>query len=745
MKKIGPTQAAALFVLLSVFMMTFAGNVFAEDLTAPSFSAEGGIYPSAFELRLSGTGNIYYTLDGSEPNVRSYLYTEPIIIDPKPLSPRSVQGRVAQDRIEPGVVVKAVCADGAGNLSEVVTNTYFVSDKIRDISSKVPVIAVSAAPHDLWDEREGIYTNYDYEHNVPAYVEYFDNNGEGFERGVEIKVGGHGSRSEAKKSLRIYFTKGGANGSKYLEYDLIEGTDRNFYDGGAVKKYGKVTLRISDWYYSDLKDVTAQKIGEFMRPDTANSTPAAVFLNGEFWGIYECREQYDNRYFDYHYEGIGKDDIIYLNRDWTNENERVTLPDTGDVYTERLTYEEGPAEDEALYRDIFNYTKYLMLHASEGDNYAELAAYVDIDEFIDYIFVYLYTDNIDWPGNNFKFWRTTAERSNGDTYGADGKWRFIIHDFDLAFDDAGHDTLEYAVGSNQDDTSPRQPQFAAKELDGLFRCEKFRNAFAQRAAAYMSTAVSEENMARIVSKLIAERESVKAYDLMRWNTMSGTSAERLNSWRDYTSAKYLNFAAARNNSFPVMIENFCKKHYGSEITRSADFDFCINSGHASVSVSGAVIRESLYGDGANSFKTRQFAGIPVTISAETEDGYKVSSITVTGPAGTETFLSDSVTITPEAGSYSVILNVEAGDAPQKEVKDFFLARSARLTRMLSGEKLPIDLFTEDGEKLFGFEVASDSDCVSVGENNVITAQKKGSAKLSVRYGNMKKEFTVLIR
>lgn len=49
----------------------------------PEFSIQEGYYSSVQPLKMTafGTGNIYYTLDGSEPNEDSQLYTAPIVLD----------------------------------------------------------------------------------------------------------------------------------------------------------------------------------------------------------------------------------------------------------------------------------------------------------------------------------------------------------------------------------------------------------------------------------------------------------------------------------------------------------------------------------------------------------------------------------------------------------------------------------------------------------------------------------------
>lgn len=734
------------FLMLCIMLTGVIFHAAENDMLAPVFSHEGGIYSEAFTLTLDGNGEaVYYTLDGSVPDKNSTLYTGPIEVDPKKLSPRSVQGRVSQERWEKGVVVRAVSFNSDFNwYSPVETNTYFVSDKVAELNKNVPVVAISGNPYDFWDQNEGIYTNYEYEHNILGYVEYFDNNGEGFERSLELKVSGHGSRSNPKKSIRLYFTKGDTEGRKNLEYDMVEVADKNFYDTSKVKKHGKITFRISDWAETDLRDPVAQRITDFMRPDTAASTPAALFINGEFWGIYEAREQYDNRYLDYHYEDIDKDDVIFLDRDWTTENYTYTLSDNGYQAIERMLYEEGPEEDEEYYRDQYNYVQYLMLNAEDEAMYKELTGYVDIDNLIDYLFVYMYCDNIDWPGNNFKFWRTSMERSNGDVYAADGKWRFMVHDFDLAFDGVNNNTMEYVLKSNLPETEARHPEFVSKVLEGIFKNEEFRNRFAQRSAAYLNSAVSVENITKITEDLIKDREAVKGYDLMRWNNMSGTFNQRLDAWRERVRSKFVNFATGRNPYFEKMVSDFYKKYYKSEIGETTSFSFEIDADKASVDVDGAIIRERFYSGKAESFTTNQYTNIPVTISAECKEGYVVKSITVNG----EKFDDDSVTIVPEKKDYAVSFEIVEGTKQEKTVAEISVIREGRFKLMKVDEKLPVEVMAKytDGtsERVFGYTVTSETNSVAVGENGVVTAKTPGSGNMIVTYQGVKTNFTAVV-
>lgn len=742
MKKVTSALLAICILLTGVISYVYAEEI---EVKAPLFSCEGGIYTESFMLNIDGGGNkVYYTLDGSLPDEKAHFYTEPIEIAALKVSPRSIQGRVAQQRWEKGIVVRAVCIDAFGNASDVVTNTYFVSHKIKELGANVPIVAISGNPYDFWDSKEGIYTNYEYEHNILGYVEYFDNNGEGFERSLELKVSGHGSRSNPKKSIRLYFTKGDTEGRKNLEYDIVEIADKNFYDTDKVEKHGKITFRISDWAETDLRDPMAQRITDFMRPDTAASTPAMLFINGEFWGVYETREQYDNRYLDYHYEDIDKDDVIFLDRDWTTENYTFTLSDNGYQGIERILYEEGPEEDEEYYRDQFNYVQYLMLNAEDEDMYNELCGYVDIDNLIDYLFVCLYCDNIDWPGNNFKFWRTSIERSNGDVYAADGKWRFMVHDFDLAFDGVTNNTMEYMLKSKLPETDARHPGFVAERFDGLFKNEEFRNAFAQRAMAYLNSAVSVDSIKAITEDMIKARESVKGYDLLRWNNMSGTYTMRLESWKERARSKFSNFAENRNPYFEKMVSDFYKKYYNSSIGETTGFEFEIDKDKASVDVDGAVIRESFYGDTAKNFKTNLYTNIPVTISAECKDGYFVKAIIVNGDRNEGQF----VTLTPEKKDYKISFEIAEGESAENSIAQIAVMRKERFKKMQVGEKLPVEVlgyYSAIGvDRVFGSEISCDSDIIEIGENGVIVAVKAGEATLTVKYGDLKENINIKI-
>ncbi len=606
---------------------------------APVFSLESGIYVGKPEVTITGE-NVYYTTDGSLPTTSSTKYTEAIRLSQQTKTLTQWSGSQSEALTVPQATVIRAASIVNGVSSDVVTRTYFVGSDIVQPLGNIPLVSLVVTPYDLWDSSNGIYTNYSYEHKVPAVIQHIDTSGNlAYDKSIDIKVSGNGSRNQAKKALRIYTEK-----KKPIKYDLIPGTTKNYLDSSSVQEFYKVTFRISDWTNTNLRDVVAQKLAEFTRVDTANSAPVALFLNGEYWGLYECREQYDNKYIASHYD-IDDDDVVFFDRDWTLSPQYDKLSDTGTVYIDKLEYSEGPADNEAIfgesyYRDQWRYVQSLVVEQDITDPavYSEFCANVDIDNFIDYLIVYIFCANDDWPGNNFKFWRITENKIDPDVYGADGKWRFMVHDFDIAFESRGHDTLRLSAVSTLNESEARHPEFATRLLGGLLKNKSFRNELAQRTLAYGSTYMGGESMNAIINKLVSERESGKYADMMRWNL--GTFNNRINVWKDNV-AYFETCATDRGGRLKTMYIDLLNTNYNAGISGSATVT--TSSADRDYQISGVMLKPD------NGFTVQLFSGIPAEIEAE---GAK---ITVSSGSDSYTGL-ESLSFSPKNGnSYTLTI------------------------------------------------------------------------------------------
>lgn len=60
-----------------------------------------------------------------------------------------------------------------------------------------------------------------------------------------------------------------------------------------------------------LRDALFQRLSEPLYCDYMESQPVMVFINGEFWGMYNARERYDDKYFKAHY-GIQEENLVLL-------------------------------------------------------------------------------------------------------------------------------------------------------------------------------------------------------------------------------------------------------------------------------------------------------------------------------------------------------------------------------------------------------------------------------------------------
>ena len=659
--------------IVTVLLMLLWGISVQAAPEAPVFSLNGGVYEEAITVSLTGEGDIYYTLNGDVPTTASSKYTEPFVIEPTTTMPPK------------GTTIRAAVIKD-GETSYVSSNTYFVGTGIWDYVGEYPFVNLIATQYDLWDSSNGIYTNYDYEHKVPGVFHYITTEGQTeINRTIEMKVSGHGSRSAAKKSLRVYFKKTDPTQSKLLKYDLIPG------DG--VDTYSKVTFRISDWQSTNLRDLLAQKIAENTRVDIAHSVPMVLFLNGEYWGLYECREQYDKDYLEEHY-GIDGDNIVFLDRDWTMPIDYTEY--NGVTYIDKLEYSEGPEDDnedgvlgETYYRTQWAYVKSLVLDNdfASDEVYEEFCSVVDVDNLIDYMIVYMHAGNDDWPGNNMKFWRVTEESIDPTVYGMDGKWRFMVHDFDISYENTYHNTLYLSTMQKDDNSQARHPKFATDLFEGLFKNADFRNEFAQRSMVYLRTFMKGTNIAAILDEMVAEREAGKAADVARWNLGS------VDGWKNNVN-NLKNFASGRPTPFRNQLTEVFNTYYNAGITGVCLFN--ISGGEASIN--GGKVTD---GD-----ELKMFSGIPVRIEAE--DSY----IVAVGD-GVARVNFGTMTFTPN-GDYKITIKKVEAAIVKAEVKSEKLSVWVEVDETIHPvAKLYAAGYNEDGDVIFAKELEIDNPTLMV--------------------------------
>lgn len=180
-------------------------------LDAPLFSHDTGFYKEEFLLDLiiedkDEDKKVYYTLDGSEPTLNSFLYSRPISIN---------------ETDNHATIVRAKVLTEQNTMSETVTKTYFTNKNI-DTRFDLPIFSLVTDPENLFDEEKSIYTeqnahNRSSDWESPVHIDYFEPNGTlllTLNAGIRIHDGW--SRGNPQKSLQLYAK------SEYSPQDLFE-------------------------------------------------------------------------------------------------------------------------------------------------------------------------------------------------------------------------------------------------------------------------------------------------------------------------------------------------------------------------------------------------------------------------------------------------------------------------------------------------------------------------------------------
>lgn len=324
---------------------------FADEI---SVSVPGGFYPSIVTVELSaGDSKIYYTLDGSDPDINSTEYLSSI-------------------SIQKTSVLKAISVKDNYLPTPAIYQTYLINE-ITDL----PVISLSSDPKNLFDFRTGIYTNYEEEWEKPAHVEFFDDDSNiGFSENVGINIYGGYTRSFAQKSFGVKFKS--EYGNNKLEYDL--------FPGFRLKTFKSFILRNSgnDFDYTHIRDAVMHKLIKDLDIDYLEYRPATTYINGEYWGIYNIREKISEHYI------ANRHNVDPDNIDMMEGGERAVIHG-----------------DNIHYQKLIDYISTNDMATDEA--YSFIDSMIDLDECLLYFAAQIYFNNQDWPGNNIKYWRERTE------------------------------------------------------------------------------------------------------------------------------------------------------------------------------------------------------------------------------------------------------------------------------------------------------------------------------------------------
>lgn len=415
------------------------------------------------------------------------------------------------------VKVRAYSVDEQCWSEKIWTNTYLI-----DPSYTMSVMSLTVSEELLFDEETGIYMpgavmeeylrseqekpedkrlwkgNYSNDQKVSGNLEYFVDGQRVMEDEVTLRICGAASRGNAQKSFAVY-AWGKDNQFSYPVFG-DKYTDRN---GNVMEEFSSLRLRAfgNDWRRSMFRDALSQELVKDLDLGTQAYRPCILLINGEYFGIYEIRENRDSEFYERHF-GISQGNLAKVD---VNE----LSDDTADCYGEEFIR-------------LVEYAETTDLNSLE--NYEWLEQHLDIEQFIDYMITQQYLYNIDWPPNNTIVFRSIDASDHDGS--EDGRWRFLLYDLDYAIYDEETDNFSDVL--TYDD-------YVSVLLRSLLKCDRFRTAycesFEELLSTYFETSRALEILNRFNSEFLPEIEEA----LSRWNIYEadGTPVEEktLNYWK----------------------------------------------------------------------------------------------------------------------------------------------------------------------------------------------------------------------
>lgn len=436
-------------------------------------------------VTLSAGGEIHYTLDGSTPTASSPVYTEPLVL--------TKTGVVRALNIQSGMIT-----------GESLDLSFIINE-----NHTLPVVSLVSEPGNLFGGG-GLYSNPTMDWERAGSVSLYEDGQRCFNLECGIKLHGATSKlAQNKKSFKLCFR------TRYdgeLEYDL--------FDNG-VTEFSSILLRAAQesTYSTLMRDNLMHQLSLQCFPElpAQDYKYAVLYINGEYWGVYNIREAHSAAHYANHF-GYDEDSVVQWKEKWDPE---------------------GPMAE------ILNFA--LNHSLTNDDNYNKVAERVNVDSVIGWTIMQAYCGNYDCNPPNMRYFYSSE----------DGVMRYALVDLDLGM--FTYDVFDVPLHGSVVDGSRYSYGFN-KIANKLMENKGYQLRMAEQLSKALTGPMSNENVVALIDSLADEIRPEIARDRVRW-AQGNPDADTVDYWEHgYQMVDYLRDFVTRKSGRARQVVNSFISH-----------------------------------------------------------------------------------------------------------------------------------------------------------------------------------------
>jgi len=402
--------------------------------------------------------------------------------------------------------------------------TYF-----KNYQSKLPVVSLIINEKDLFDTYKGMFilganswiendnkfykpfwdrnANYKQrkgEWNKKAYFQYYEQGNLKNTLICDVAISGNATRAFSQKSLKLKSNKIYSN--EKFEYP--------FFGADGLAKYKSILLRQSgnDNKKTLFADLLMQSLIINDNVLTQKGRAVNVFINGNYWGIYNLRERYET-YFIAKKEKVNKSKVTIL------EGSAALL-------------KAGKTKAQNKYKNTIDSLFNLDEVSNSTINF--INDFVSLKSFKDYIFYETFFGNKDWLKSNTMWYKADHK-----------KWKWLLNDLDYALAYLGIEN----VNSNYFNLLKQSESYTSKLFNILIKNKAFKKEFKNTLQDNLIQMYQNKRVSKIFHQLKSNLQNDIHWQSHRWR--SNFSVEE---WEKNCQLN-LNFLEQRQNIYKKQIQD----------------------------------------------------------------------------------------------------------------------------------------------------------------------------------------------